>query len=616
MSARPSRGCLPGLIALRLTAIGFSCRLSSNSSPMFLQAKSTLAIPLALFFLQPLVDLWGGTLRLEFNVRDPKTPTVTRMDWLVSGLALQRKDGTWVEGVDWFGYLSAKSGPLQIDADGVSSEEFCAIRFRIGLDSATDKADPAQWPPGHALNPAVNHLHWGWLGGYIFLALEGHEPGQTGGADGFSYHLAGASEPMVVVLPVEFRGGGPVTIRIGIEVAKLLDGVDPVRDRNSTHSRPGDPLAIRMKNRVAAAFDVESVGYDLLQPRTSSESVKAEYPAGTTAYALGVTARFPQVVLPPDNPLTVEGIALGYRLFHEPRLSITNTQSCASCHDQATAFADSRRFSVGAEGHTGKRNAMPLFNLAWSGSFFWDGRANSLREQVLQPIEERHEMNERLDRVVAKLTADPLYVEGFERAFGQREITAERLALALEQFLFTLISQDSRFDLTVRKLATMSEEEKRGLQLFVTEHDPARQLRGADCFHCHGGTLFSDFQFHDNGLELDADDLGRMLVTGLPSDRGKFKTPSLRNIALTAPYMHDGRFATLEEVIEHYDSAVRRNPNLDPNLAKHPASGLRLTAEEKAALIAFLRTLTDENLTKPLAESVPFASLPPTTQKP
>lgn len=203
-------------------------------------------------------------------------------------------------------------------------------------------------------------------------------------------------------------------------------------------------------------------------------------------------------------------------------------------------------------------------------------------------------MNETLERVAEKLTADRDYPARFKAAFGTTAVTSERIALALEQFLLTLVSQESKFDQAARKLTQLTPQEQRGLQLFVTEHDPARGLRGADCFHCHGGNLFSNHQFMTNGLPERAGDLGRMEITKSAADRGKFKVPSLRNVALTAPYMHDGRFATLEEVVEHYNGSLHRSPTLDPNLAKHPESGLGLSAEDKAALVAFLKTLTDE----------------------
>jgi cytochrome c peroxidase len=238
---------------------------------------------------------------------------------------------------------------------------------------------------------------------------------------------------------------------------------------------------------------------------------------------------------------------------------------------------------------------MPLANLAWASAFFWDGRAKSLREQVLLPIQDAHEMNETLDRVVVKLRDDREYPAQFKAAFGAAEISPDRMALALEQFLLTLVTQESKFDRAARKLDQLTPQEQRGLQLFVTEYDPARGLRGADCFHCHGGNLFSNGQFMNNGLEERDGDLGRMEATRLETDRGKFKVPTLRNVALTAPYMHDGRFGTLEEVVEHYNGRLHRSRTLDPNLAKHPEAGLGLSADDKAALVAFLKTLTDEH---------------------
>ena len=239
---------------------------------------------------------------------------------------------------------------------------------------------------------------------------------------------------------------------------------------------------------------------------------------------------------------------------------------------------------------------MSLVNLAWAREFFWDGRAKSLREQVLMPIQDAHEMNETLDHAIAKLEADRQYPAQFKAAFGTAGITTNRMALALEQFLLTLLSQESKFDRAARKLAQLTPQEQQGLQLFITEYDPARGLRGADCFHCHGGNLFSNHQFMNNGLEERNGDLGRMEVTGMEMDRAKFKVPTLRNVALTAPYMHDGRFATLEAVVEHYNGKLHRSQTLDPNLAKHPESGLGLSADDKAALVAFLKTLTDEQL--------------------
>lgn len=537
----------------------------------------------------------GQALRLN-EALDAQTPArVSRLDFLLSGLALRKKDGTWLESQDWFAYLSAASGRLTAQGTGTPAGEYTGIRFRIGVDEAVNKADPHRHAPDHALNPQVNGLHWGWMGGYIFMALEGRFP-NGGKEDGFSYHIANAPQLMTVELPVEFRGGRPLTLALELDVARILSGIDFAKDGTSTHSREGDPLAAKLKANIEQAFRVREVNYDVYQTPVFAAKPAAA-PAGTHPLTPAITQRFPQVQLPADNPLTEEGVALGRQLFHDTRLSINGTQSCASCHDQKNAFADPRRFSLGAQQQAGKRNAMPLFNLAWHQGFFWDGRAATLREQVLMPIQDKNEMNETLPNVIAKLNAEQECKTAFAKAFGSPGITAERMAKALEQFLLTFISQESRFDRAARKVAELSESEKRGLQLFVTEFDPKRGLRGADCFHCHGGTLFTSQSFANNGLELAPDDLGRMAVTKDAADRGKFKTPSLRNIARTAPYMHDGRFATLEEVVEHYSGGVRRSPTLDPNLAKHPEAGIQLSAQEKADLVAFLKTLTDESFT-------------------
>ena len=176
---------------------------------------------------------------------------------------------------------------------------------------------------------------------------------------------------------------------------------------------------------------------------------------------------------------------------------------------------------------------------------------------------------------------------------------------ALEQFLLTLVSADARFDRAARGGAALTVQENRGLELFLTEYDPARGKRGGDCFHCHGGGLFSDFAARSNGLDRVSADAGAKLATGRSDDHGRFKTPSLRNVELTAPYMHDGRFKTLEAVLAHYDHGVKRPANLDPNLAKHPAAGMQLSAADQAALVAFLRTLTDSSFASRASRDAP-----------
>ena len=186
----------------------------------------------------------------------------------------------------------------------------------------------------------------------------------------------------------------------------------------------------------------------------------------------------------------------------------------------------------------------------------------------------------------------------FTDAFGSPEITPEKIGLAIESFVLTLTSFDSKFDRALKGEAELTAAEQRGFELFMTEYDPRREQYGADCFHCHGGPLFQSQSFANNGLDAELTDLGRAKFTGKDSDAGKFATPSLRNIALTAPYMHDGRLATLAEVVDHYSTGMKRSATLDPNLAKHPDGGIRLSSADKAALVAFLQTLTDDKYVK------------------
>ncbi len=328
-----------------------------------------------------------------------------------------------------------------------------------------------------------------------------------------------------------------------------------------------------------------------------------------TPYALSF-GDFPPPPLPADNKPTVAGVALGRMLFYEKRLSADNSQSCASCHQQKDMFSDIRQFSIGVDQLPGRRQAMALFNLAWhTQGMFWDGRSPNMRDQALRPIQDPLEMHETLPNVVAKLSTDQAYKDQFIRAFGDDAITPQRIGLAIEQFETTLISNQSKFDRFLAGQVQLSESEERGRVLFFSEFDPFIPQKGGECFHCHGGFNFTDNKYTNNGLDTDAGltDLGRFEVTHDPADKGRFKVPSLRNIALTAPYMHDGRLTTLEQVIDHYNDGVKASATVDPLLfhSMEPG-GLQLTAQDKADLIAFLLTLTDEGFAHNLSFSDPF----------
>ncbi len=522
--------------------------------------------------------------------------SVTRASYLLSGFGLQRADGSWLELKDTFAWMDAAKRRTTMTLPEVPKGRYTALRFHVGLDAATNAANPAKHSPDNPLNINLNGLYWSMTGGYIFMALEGNWRTGNAAPTGYSFHLARDANRTAIVLKGDIDLTGDALAGVAFDVPALLGGVKAIsfaKDGASTHSQEDDPVAAALVANLPGAFSLESVTSsvpDIARP----SSIKPLYmPAKFTPHRFSISSTFPIPALPRDNPLIAERVALGEKLFNETALSRDGSLSCASCHPSSFAFADPRRFSLGVEGRKGTRNGMPLFNLAWKNEFFWDGRAPSLRAQALMPIEDHAEMDEQFDRVVAKL--DKTYREAFKQAFDSDEITPERIGLALESFLLTLTSHDSKFDRAMRGETKLSAEEQRGLELFMLEREPRMGAMGADCFHCHGGPLFSDHQFRNNGLPIDEADLGRFKVTKKAIDRGTFATPSLRNIAVTAPYMHDGRFSTLEQVLDHYSEGVQPTETLDPNLAKHPAGGLHLTAEDKKAVIAFLRSLTDRS---------------------
>lgn len=306
---------------------------------------------------------------------------------------------------------------------------------------------------------------------------------------------------------------------------------------------------------------------------------------------------FLPLISPDDNPLTEEGIDLGRHLFYDPILSADSTMSCASCHNPDQAFTDGLPFSVGIEGLEGTRSSMSLINIGYNyRGLFWDGRVRTLEDQALIPVEDPIELNHRWSDAIANISATELYPEKFRKAFGINhtgEITEDLVVKAIAQFERILVTGvNSRYDQAINfNTVGFTDIEQHGFDLFVDAGDG--DIVDAECSHCHHGGLFMGDLFFNNGIDDTSDpanllDLGRGGVTGFAIDMGKFKAPTLRNITLTAPYMHDGRFQTLEEVIDHYDSGGHPAPNLDQNIRP-----LGLSDYDKEALIAFLHTLTD-----------------------
>jgi cytochrome c peroxidase len=289
-----------------------------------------------------------------------------------------------------------------------------------------------------------------------------------------------------------------------------------------------------------------------------------------------------------NNPVTVDGFELGKALFNEPMLSRDNSIACAECHNQSYAFTHhGHDVSHGVDNRVGTRNAQPIQNMAWQKEFFWDGGVGDLDLFSVAPIENPLEMDERLGNVLTKLRASTKYPALFKKAYGSTEITSQKFLKALSQFMVSLVSANSRYDKFIRKEGViLTVEEQEGLNLFKQK-----------CSSCHAGELFSDQSYRNNGLNIQGSkDEGRFRITENPSDRYMFKVPSLRNVEMTAPYMHDGRFYTLEEVLRHYTTGVQQSQNLDPILK----NGITLSEDEQAKIVAFLKTLTDrEFLTNP-----------------
>ena len=316
-------------------------------------------------------------------------------------------------------------------------------------------------------------------------------------------------------------------------------------------------------------------------------------------YSLPVPAHFPQPAFDTENPITKKGIELGRRLFYDVRLSGNNKISCATCHNQSMAFTDGMALSnTGVPATSLLRHTPSLINLAWANNgLFWDGGSTNLESQAFGPLTAHDEMNQNLYELVEELHATPDYPADFRAAFGG-EITSQNVVKALAQFQRTLISADSEYDrYKLGDPGILSALELRGMALVKEK-----------CQGCHSGELFTDNGYHNNGIDAaftnpDHEGLyfGRYRISYDLTDLGKFKTPTLRNISLTAPYMHDGRFATLKEVIDHYSEGIKNSETLDLLL---PAGGFKLSEDEKTAIISFLNTLSDQSfITNPSFQS-------------
>lgn len=281
-----------------------------------------------------------------------------------------------------------------------------------------------------------------------------------------------------------------------------------------------------------------------------------------------------------NNALTNEGFRLGRKLFYDPRLSRGNQVSCGSCHQASAAFAHGDHdLSHGVDDRLGVRNSPPIFNMNWHPSFFWDGGVNHIESQPINPIQNPVEMDETLDNILVKVRADAEYRQMFKAAWGDETINTQRIFRSIAQFMGAMVSANAKYDKYMRGETTLTTAEQNGLTVFNN-----------NCATCHKAPLFTTFEFINNGLMPNTvNDSGRYLITINPDDMRKFKVPSLRNLGYTSPYMHDGRFRTLDAVLNHYATGIQQSPTLDPRLK----DGIQLTEQERTDLKAFLTTLDD-----------------------
>ena len=597
------------LSAAAMVAGLLGCKPSAETSARVAPAAATVATE-KVSSLRIAFRFTAGGKVLGLNGRNwisasGQSIEIARAAMLLSGLQLCSADGACVALVDVATHLDLQSDKLHVNWQALPERPYERLAFQVGLPPAINHGDPAQYAPGHALHPLENGLHWSWQGGYVFAALEGHyakstsKPGQPT-REGFVYHVANDANVTAVTLPLRFVHDGRSQLSIDIDVGRLVDvaapgGIAP-GENASTHSRSEDAVLQRVASALPSAFAQSQATASDLAGRPPASVVANSVASGT--YRWVSPAGFPQASLPADNPLTEAGVALGKRLFSDRRLSKDKSVSCATCHQATLGFSEAgRKASRGVGGRVGTRRAMPLTNLAWASHLAWDGKQTRISEQAFAALFNADEMAMQPAELARRVSSDTQYRKDFAAAFNGAEPDVARIGLALEQFVLTLTAGDSRVDRAMARQLTLSEQELHGLKLFMSEHDPARGVRGGDCFHCHGGPLFTSGGFHNNGLDATFKDVGRMKATGREGDAGKFKAPSLRNVALRPPYMHDGRFKTLEAVVEHYSSGTVPSATLDPNIAKHPnQAGLGLETEEKAALVALLRALTDDSL--------------------
>lgn len=553
---------------------------------------------------------------LRYTNAAGNTFSVTKFEILLTRLVLVGPDGSTTPVADVAGIDLLDADARTLAAIGVDGGTYEALRFQWGVRAEDNQLgfldssyDTWQWPPMNGGGYHCMRLEGLWRDTDADLAFRLH----AGILDRFGRVTDGSIE-LTVPLQQDVSGdGSAVALDVYVDVLSLMN--DPVIDLSAAWenqdecplsdatcflgnpSMPSHESQALIRDNVASAVRTRPMPEGEAGPSVVDLTPDVVYDS-PVYIGIDRAITIPTMPAPEDNPSTQEGIALGRRLFHDTILSSNREQSCATCHLQGAAFADPRRVSRGATGATGTFNAPALINMGWTeapgnggtshAGFFWDGRSPSLEDQALHPVPNPIEMNLPWDQAIERIQSDPRYPALFGAAFPGQEITPDLVTKAIAQFERSLLSFDSKYDRVMRGEENFTPEEARGFGAFIGET--------ADCFHCHGDSFFlqdrGDLAFANNGLD-SMPKPGLFAVTGDERDRGKFRTPTLRNVQYTAPYMHDGRFATLEQVIDHYSEGVALDsPNLDVNVRIRAERGA-LDEQTKSDLIAFLKTLSD-----------------------
>lgn len=500
---------------------------------------------------------------------------VMRLQYFVSDIVLERQGADPVQ-LDEIHYVDlAEPATLRyVPATPIPPGIYTGVSFVFGIPKAKNISNAFVQPPQSLMEwPAMMG------GGYHYMKLEGRFIDRQEQIANFKLHT-GMLMGMDYSVPVALEDLALDVGEADLEVEIVMDIEEWLRDPNVYDFNDYMPgmmgNAQAQRSAQQNGWNVFALGY-VGPPEQHPPAVEP------TPFVIELPANVPiPMIVPADNPTTVEGVALGRRLYYDTRLDGIGDRACATCHLQEKSFTSNRTEGILAH-----------INLAFADAFLWDGKVQGTLEDVM-----RFEVEEFFEADMSRLAADPAYPEMFTRAFGPGPLTTRKAAYALAQFQRTLVSFDSKLDRYLRGEVTLTDAEQRGAMVFYSET--------GDCFHCHGTVLFTDNRFHNNALDAEPARKGLADVTGDPADVGKFKTPTLRNIALTAPYMHDDRYATLEEVIDFYSEGLEYSPTADSLMKNVAEGGVRLTPEQKADLLAFMHTLTDTSFTTNPTLASPF----------